>query len=156
MAKNFPGPLEFIGRSVMLYTIPDHILEHYRIEPLRGPPRRFARTLLKTMFLDKDRFAAAAKTPFIERRQALSKEELEKLDAKSKARADKAGWTRGGREALYVTEGGHSISACPVMHGRGILEPTIPEDVLAEQPKVTENGRVEYGEYENNDEFAPQ
>ena len=156
VAKNFPGPLEFIGRSVMLYTIPDHILEHYRIEPLRGLQRRFAHTLLKTLFLYKDRFAADAKTPFIERRQALSKEELEKLDAKSKARADKAGWTRGGREALYVTEGGHSISACPVMHGRGILEPTIPEDVLAEQPKVTENGRVEYGEYENNDEFAPQ
>ena len=156
VAKNFPGPLEFIGRSVMLYTIPDHILEHYRIEPLRGLRRRFAHTLLKTLFIFKDRFASDAKTPFIERRRTLSKAELSTLDAKSQARADKAGWTKGGRDALYVTEGGHSIGACPVMHGQGILEPTIPDEVLARQPKVTENGRVEYGEYERNDEFAPQ
>lgn len=153
VAKNFPKPVEFIGRWVMLYTIPDHVLEHYKVKPLKGFKRFFTHSLMKALFIYKDRIAADAKIPFLERRQLLSKEVLKKMDERSKKRANKAGWTKGGKDAIYVTEGGHSISACPVMKIRTKIE-SLPEN-WNKQAKVTAlDGRIEYADYENNEELT--
>jgi len=69
-----------------------------------------------------------------------------------KKRADKAGWTKGGKNSVYVTEGGHSVSACPIMKVRTKLD-SLPAD-WKQQAKVTAlDGRVEYADYENNNEL---
>ncbi|MBX2858665.1 MAG: DUF2236 domain-containing protein [Cellvibrionaceae bacterium] len=154
VAASFPPALEFIGNWIIYFTIPDHILKHYRLKPTKGFGRFFARNILKLAFIFKSKFAKDQKIPFIERRKQLSKAVLNKLDAKSRERADKAGWTKGGHEAVYVTKGGHSISACPVMHGN-FDKQRLPPELLAKLEKVTENGRVEYEEFAENDEFKP-
>lgn len=154
VAANFPPALEFVGRWLIYYTVPDHILEHYRLKPTRGFGRFFARNFFKLAFIYKNNFAADHKVPFIERRVLISKEKLKKLDKKSQERANKNGWTIGGYDAVYVTEGGHNISACPVMNGN-FPKDKLPEEVLRKLEKVTDNGRIEYEEFSENDEFEP-
>lgn len=67
VAANFPPALEFIGNWIIYYTIPDHILEHYRLKPTKGFGRFFARNFLKLAFIYKSKFAKDQKVPFIER-----------------------------------------------------------------------------------------
>lgn len=154
VAAYFPRPLQWLGQWMMLYTIEDHLLEHYRIEPLRGLKRFFTHNVLKTILYIKTNLASDEKVPFIDRRHTPSRDELAKQDKKSHARADRKGFTEGGKEAIYVTEGAHSVSACPIMNGNFDIS-QLPDPVREQLERVTASGRMEYDEFKENDEFEP-
>lgn len=155
VAKNFPPALEFVGNWLIYYTVPDHILEHYKLKPTRGFGRFFAKQFFRLAFLYKSHIAADEKIPFIERRKKISKKDLKRLDSESQKRSDKKGWTKGGYDSVYVTEGGHSISVCPVMNGN-FDKSTMSPELLAKLEQVTYNGRIEYDEFSGNEEFTPE
>ena len=136
---NFPPPLRPLARWIVMYTVPDHILKHYRIEPLTGIRRRIAHAALKGMFIFKTRYAADAKIPFTERREAKTREELAAKDKVYTKRALRLGFKAAGKEAIGYRDQGGKISMCPVVHippdgdlpGHIIEEPK-PNSVAAE------------------------
>ena len=119
--RNFPKPLQFIGRWMLLYATPDHVLRHYRIEPLKGWKRSFTRRMMKTMFTLKIKYAPDPKISFLEKRQRLSSKELSQLDKVSKQRADNAEWVKGGQSSTYITKGASNVSMCPIMRTKKML-----------------------------------
>jgi hypothetical protein len=114
----FPSLLRPLGRWMLIATLPDSVVVHQRIKPLRGLPRLIARTTLKTLFFIQGHIAPDPKVSAIARRKLSSREELRIMNHKAEISADAFGWPKGGKSVIGLRETpAQGLSMCPVHHG---------------------------------------